>query len=78
MAPELNFITSNEDKLAEVAAILGDTVQLRNQSLDLIEIQGTIDEISVDKCQRAAEMASQWRCKYENQDWDGDRLAGQC
>jgi inosine triphosphate pyrophosphatase len=57
MAPsELNFITGNANKLAEVKAILGDTVQLKNQSLDLLEIQGTIEEVSRDKCQRAAEI----------------------
>lgn len=53
---ELNFITGNKNKLAEVKAILGDTVVLKSQSLDLLEIQGTIEEISVDKCRRAAEL----------------------
>ena len=51
---ELHFITGNSNKLVEVASILGDTVQLRNQPLDLTEIQGTIEDISVDKCKRAA------------------------
>ncbi|TKA59829.1 Inosine triphosphate pyrophosphatase [Cryomyces minteri] len=56
MAPrELNFITGNANKLAEVKAILGDTVNLKSQSIDLVEIQGTIEEISTDKCRRAAE-----------------------
>lgn len=56
MAPRLlNFITGNKNKLAEVKAILGDTVQLKSQALDLPEIQGTIEEISTDKCRRAAE-----------------------
>ena len=50
----LNFITSNRNKLAEVNAILGDVVHLQSQSLDLIEIQGTIEDISKDKCRRAA------------------------
>lgn len=50
---ELNFITSNHNKLAEVKAILGDVVPLNAQSLDLTEIQGTIEEISKDKCRRA-------------------------
>lgn len=53
---ELNFITGNKNKLAEVKAILGDTVLLKSQSLDLLEIQGTIEEISMDKCRRAAEL----------------------
>lgn len=55
---ELNFITGNKHKLAEVSAILGSTVHLRSQSLDLLEIQGTIEEISTDKCKRAAETVS--------------------
>jgi len=55
MAPKrLNFITGNKNKLTEVRAIVGDTVDLQNQSLDLVEIQGTIEEISTDKCLRAA------------------------
>ena len=51
---QLNFITGNKNKLAEVKAILGDIVPLQSQSLDLIEIQGTIEEVSKDKCRRAA------------------------
>ena len=51
---QLDFITSNKNKLAEVKAILGDVVRLQSQSLDLTEIQGTIEEISKDKCRRAA------------------------
>ncbi|KAK6606965.1 inosine triphosphate pyrophosphatase, partial [Botrytis cinerea] len=52
----LNFITGNKNKLIEVKAILGDTIDLQSQSLDLVEIQGTIEEISSDKCRRAAEI----------------------
>ncbi len=56
MAPkQLNFITGNKNKLKEVAAILADTVDLKSLSLDLVEIQGTIDEVTSDKCRRAAE-----------------------
>lgn len=59
MAPkQLNFITGNKNKLTEVKAILGDTVDLQSQALDLVEIQGTIEEISVDKCRRAAAAVS--------------------
>lgn len=53
---ELNFITGNTNKLAEVQSILGDTVPLRSRSLDLAEIQGTIEDISKDKCRRAADL----------------------
>ena len=57
MAPkELNFITGNKNKLAEVQAILAETpVKLQSQAVDLVEIQGTIEEISKDKAKRAAE-----------------------
>jgi hypothetical protein len=57
MAPkELNFITGNKNKLTEVQAILGDVVHLQSQSLDLVEIQGTIEDVSTDKCRRATEL----------------------
>lgn len=57
MAPrELNFITGNKNKLTEVQTILGSVVHLQSQSLDLVEIQGTIEEVSTDKCRRAAEL----------------------
>jgi inosine triphosphate pyrophosphatase len=66
MAPKtLNFITGNKNKLTEVKAILGDTVDLQSQALDLIEIQGTIEEISKDKCRRAADAASYTATCYE-------------
>lgn len=52
---ELNFITSNPNKLAEVKAILGDTVLLNSKSLELPEIQGTIENIALEKCRRAAD-----------------------
>ncbi|KAK7607723.1 inosine triphosphate pyrophosphatase-like protein [Phyllosticta paracitricarpa] len=52
----LNFITGNANKLAEVQAILAPTgVHLTNQSLDLVEIQGTVEEVTIDKARRAAE-----------------------
>lgn len=57
MAPkELNFITGNKNKLAEVQAILSAMpIKLQSQNVDLVEIQGTIEEISTDKARRAAE-----------------------
>ncbi|KAK0947849.1 nucleoside triphosphate pyrophosphohydrolase ham1 [Friedmanniomyces endolithicus] len=57
MAPkDLNFITGNKNKLAEVQAILSPTaVNLRSQAIDLPELQGTIEEISTDKARKAAE-----------------------
>lgn len=58
MAPKsLNFITGNKNKLAEVQAILTPTgVKLSNQSIDLPELQGTIEEISLAKCEQAAKV----------------------
>jgi inosine triphosphate pyrophosphatase len=56
MAPkQLYFITGNKNKLIESEAILGDTVDLKSRAIELVEIQGTIEEISADKCRRAAE-----------------------
>ena len=56
MAPkQINFITENKNKLSVVKAILEDTINLQSQSLDLVEIQGTIEQISVDKCRKAAD-----------------------
>jgi len=54
----LNFITGNKNKLAEVQAILAGVIELQNQSLDLIEIQGTVEEVTLDKCRRAADAVS--------------------
>jgi inosine triphosphate pyrophosphatase len=70
MAPkELNFITGNKNKLAEVQAILSETpVKLQSQAVDLVEIQGTIEEISTDKAKRAAEAVCannyQWKARF--------------
>ncbi|OZJ04288.1 hypothetical protein BZG36_02578 [Bifiguratus adelaidae] len=52
---QLVFVTGNKNKLAEVQAILGDTVDLVNRSLDLPEIQGTPEEVARAKCIAAAE-----------------------
>ena len=57
----LNFITGNANKLSEVRAILADVEGLNVQSRDikgLNEIQGTIEEVAIDKCSRAAEVVS--------------------
>jgi inosine triphosphate pyrophosphatase len=59
----LNFITGNQNKLADVQSILGNAVNLESQSLDLIEIQGTIEEVSSDKCRRAAELVGDTGCQ---------------
>lgn len=57
----LNFITGNANKLSEVRAILADVSDLHLQSRDvpeLNEIQGTIEEVAIDKCSKAAAVVS--------------------
>ncbi|KAI1331922.1 inosine triphosphate pyrophosphatase [Xylariaceae sp. FL0255] len=57
MPRELNFITGNANKLAEVRAILDSTgIALQSQRLDLPEIQGTLDDVTREKCRVAAEI----------------------
>lgn len=56
MPLKLLFITGNANKLAEVQAILAGKVHLQSQELDLPELQGSIQEVSTDKCRRAAEI----------------------
>lgn len=42
----------------QVQAILEGVIELRNQNVDLVEIQGTVEEVTADKCRRAAEAVS--------------------
>ncbi|KAK9771554.1 putative Inosine triphosphate pyrophosphatase [Seiridium cardinale] len=58
MAPkEVNLMTGNANKLADIRAILGPQgILVKSQALDLPEIQGTIEEITIAKCRRAAEL----------------------
>ncbi|MDE9440028.1 non-canonical purine NTP pyrophosphatase [Staphylococcus xylosus] len=56
MAPPIHFITGNANKLKEVKAILEPQIQIDSQSLDLEEIQGTIEEVAESKCRRAADL----------------------
>ena len=51
----LNFITGNKHKLAEVRAILSGSVELRSEDLDLLEVQGTIEDVCIAKCKQAAD-----------------------
>lgn len=52
----LTFVTGNIKKLEEVRAILGTNFPLEvvSHKLDLPELQGEIEEISIKKCQEAA------------------------
>ncbi|WKT54146.1 Ham1-like protein [Fusarium oxysporum f. sp. vasinfectum] len=58
MAPvEIHLITGNANKIADVRAILAPAgITVKHQAIDLPEIQGTIEEITVAKCSRAAEI----------------------
>jgi len=79
MAPhELNFITGNKNKLSEVQAILDGVIELKSRSLDLPEIQGTIEVVSRDKCKRAAEIVRDIRTLsvYRNYSKVTPRLEG--
>lgn len=52
----ITFVTGNAKKLEEVRAILGSSFPLEviSHKLDLPELQGEIDEVSIKKCQEAA------------------------
>jgi inosine triphosphate pyrophosphatase len=54
--PVITFVTGNRNKLAEVVAILGVDFpfELRNQAVDLPELQGEPADIARAKCQLAA------------------------
>lgn len=53
---DISFISGNPNKLSEVKAILGETVLLKSKPLELVEIQGSIEEIALDKCRRACDI----------------------
>lgn len=53
----ITFVTGNANKLKEVVAILSDKVgdyNIINQSLDLDELQGTIEEVTIQKAKTAS------------------------
>lgn len=56
MSRTLTFVTGNAKKLEEVRAILGTNfpLELISHKLDLPELQGGVDEVSIKKCQEAA------------------------
>lgn len=49
----LTFVTGNKGKLEELKMILGDKIQLDNEKIDLTEIQGTPQNISIVKGKEA-------------------------
>ncbi|KAL4893138.1 inosine triphosphate pyrophosphatase-like protein [Aspergillus ambiguus] len=54
----ITFITSNANKLTEVNAILPRSVSITHRALDIPEIQGSLEEIAIDKCRRAADIVN--------------------
>lgn len=54
--PVVNFVTGNANKLREVKALLEPNVIVQSQALDIEEIQGSIEEITIAKTQKAAAM----------------------
>lgn len=58
MAPRIHFITGNANKLREVKAILEPETEVQSLSVDLEEIQGSVEEVTLSKCQRAADIVS--------------------
>lgn len=55
----VNFITGNKNKLGEVKAILEPTITVQNHELDLVEVQGSLEDVTLAKCRSAAEQVQQ-------------------
>lgn len=49
------FVTGNKHKISEIKAIFYGDVSFETISIDLPEIQGTVEEITREKCRVAAE-----------------------
>lgn len=49
----ITFVTGNAKKLEEVQAIVGTSMELRNEKLDLPELQGEPEEVASAKCRHA-------------------------
>ncbi|KAJ2803627.1 nucleoside triphosphate pyrophosphohydrolase ham1 [Coemansia guatemalensis] len=50
---KLTFVTGNKNKLREMQALLQGVVDLQNISVDLEEIQGSMQEVAAAKCRQA-------------------------
>lgn len=53
---QLTFVTGNANKLAEVQAFLGSSIDLKSVDLDIPELQGTAEEIALSKCLAASKL----------------------
>lgn len=59
--PVVNFITGNANKLREVKAILEPGITVQSQSVDIDEVQGTVEEVTLAKCRKAADLVGSRR-----------------
>ncbi|KAF8626731.1 hypothetical protein AX17_006497 [Amanita inopinata Kibby_2008] len=60
MPKSLVFVTGNEHKLREVKEILSAfNIEIEARSLDVPEIQGTMQEVAIAKCRSAAEIVGE-------------------
>ncbi|KAF9912266.1 nucleoside triphosphate pyrophosphohydrolase ham1 [Linnemannia zychae] len=55
---KLVFVTGNKNKLAEARGIIGDHFQLDSHNIDLPELQGTSQEIAIEKCRMASKIVN--------------------
>lgn len=59
MAPIIQLITGNPNKLADIGQILAPSgITIQAKDIDLVEVQGSIEEISIAKCKAAAEIVN--------------------
>lgn len=56
MTKPITFVTGNVNKLREVQQILGSASTLTNQKLDIEEVQGTVEEVTIAKTRKATGM----------------------
>lgn len=53
----IRLVTGNPNKLADIGAILSAAgISIQSVAIDLVETQGTVEEISIAKCRAAAEI----------------------
>ncbi|KAF4120134.1 inosine triphosphate pyrophosphatase [Geosmithia morbida] len=57
MPDHINFVTGNANKLREVQAILEPGISVHSQPLDVEEVQGTVEEVTIAKTRKAADLA---------------------
>ncbi|KAI8072883.1 inosine triphosphate pyrophosphatase [Gongronella butleri] len=53
---KLSFVTGNKNKLTEVQAILQGVIDVDSHKIDLPELQGTTQDIAIEKCKMAADI----------------------